>query len=120
VWSPLAVVIMVASLAVGVWCLVSAARGRFLNQGQYNVLLGLTVVVLVQIVIASVRLIAGDLPVELVTFIGYLITAALFLPAGLLVARMEPTRWGSVIAGGAAITVAVLMLRLLQVWTPLR
>jgi hypothetical protein len=116
----LAVVIMVASLAVGAWCLVSAARGRFLNQAQYSALLILTVVVLVQIVIAAVRLIAGERPVELVTFIGYLITAALFLPAGLSLARMEPTRWGSVIAGGAAITVAVLMLRLLQVWTPLR
>ena len=65
-------------------------------------------------------MIAGDLPVELVTFIGYLLTTVLFLPRALLLARLEPTRWGSVIAGGAALTVAVLTLRLVQVWTPLQ
>jgi cell shape-determining protein MreD len=120
VWNPLAVVIMLASLGVGAWCLVSAARGRFLNQAQYTALLALAAVALVQTLIGSIRLIAGDRPVELVTFIGYLITTALFLPAGLALARMEPTRWGSVIAGVAALTVAVLTLRLIQVWTPLR
>ena len=119
-WNPLAVVIMLASLGVGAWCLVSAARGRFLNQAQYVALLALTAVVLVQTVVATVRLIAGERPVELVTFIGYLITTTLFLPAGLSLARLEPTRWGSVIAGVAALTVAVLTLRMTQVWTPLR
>jgi hypothetical protein len=116
----LAVVIMVASVLVGAWCLVSAGRGRFLNQPQYSALLALAALVLVQTVIASIRLITGDLPVELATFIGYLLTTVLFLPAGLLLARLEPTRWGSVIAGGAALTVAVLTLRLVQVWTPLQ
>jgi hypothetical protein len=74
----------------------------------------------VQSLVAAARLIAGDHPVEFPTFLGYLLTTALFLPAGVSLARMEPTRWGSVIAGGAAITVAVLTLRSLQVWTPLR
>jgi hypothetical protein len=120
VWTPLAVVIMVASLGVGVWCLAWAVRGRFLNQPQYSALLVLAAVVLAQTVFATIRLIAGQRPVELVTFIGYLVTTVLFLPAGLSLARMEPTRWGSVIAGVAAVTVAVLNLRLLQVWTPLR
>ena len=71
-------------------------------------------------IVAAVRLIAGERPVEIETFVGYLLTTALFLPAGVSLARMEPTRWGSVISGGAAITVAVLTLRSLQVWTPLR
>ena len=58
-------------------------------------------VVLVQSVVAVVRLATGDHPVELPTFVGYLLTTVLFMPAGLSLARMEPTRWGSVIAGGA-------------------
>ena len=119
-FGPLAVAIMLASVLVGAWCLASAARNRFLNQAQYSSLLGLAALVLVQTAIATVRLIAGDHPVEFATFIGYLLTTALFLPAGLMVARLEPTRWGSVIAGGAALTVAVLTLRLIQVWTPLQ
>jgi hypothetical protein len=120
VWNPLAVVIMVASVVVGVWCLVSAARSRYLNQPQYTALLAIAALVGLQAVIAAVRLIAGDRPVELLTFIGYLLTTVLVMPAGIALTRAEPTRWGSVIAGGAALTVAALVLRLVQVWNPLQ
>lgn len=119
-WTPLAIAVMVGSLGLGAWCLTSGARGRYLNQTQYSGLLALSLLVLVQSIVATVRLLAGERPVELPTFVGYLLTTALFLPAGVSLARMEPTRWGSIIAGGAAITVAVLTLRSLQVWTPLR
>jgi hypothetical protein len=119
VWTPLAVVIVAACLGIGAWCLVSGLRGRFLNQPQYTALLVLAAIVLVQSLAATVMLIAGQRPVELATFVGYLFTTALFLPAGIALVRMEPTRWGSIIAGGSALTVAVLTLRCLQVWTPL-
>lgn len=115
-WSPLAYAIMAGSVVVGAWCLISGARGRYLNQTQYTGLLVLAGLVLVQSVIATVRLILGERPDEFITFVGYLLTTVLFLPAGIAVARMEPTRWGSVIAGVAALTVAVLTLRSLQVW----
>jgi hypothetical protein len=120
VWTPLAIVVMIGSVVVGAWCLGSGVRGRFLNQPQYTSLLVLSGVVVVQSLIAAVRLIAGQHPVQLATFIGYLLTTVLFLPAGISLARMEPTRWGSVISGAAALTVAVLTLRSVQVWTPLR
>jgi len=116
VWTPLAVAIMIGSVGLGAWCLASGVRGRYLNQTQYTGLLVLSGVVLVQSIVAVVRLVAGERPEELATFVGYLLTTLLFLPAGLSLARMEPTRWGSVIAGGAALTVAVLTLRSLQVW----
>src|SRR5687768_17514286 len=89
VWTPLAVAVMVASLGLGAWCLASGARGRYLNQSQYTGLLALSAVVLVQSLVAVVRLIAGDRPADLATFIGYLLTTALFLPAGVSLARME-------------------------------
>src|SRR5258705_12213488 len=63
---PLALAIMLASLVVGAWCLVAAARDRFLSQAQYTALLVLAALVVVQALIATVRLIAGDRPVELV------------------------------------------------------
>jgi hypothetical protein len=120
VWFPLALAVMLGSVGLGAWCLASGIRGRFLNQSQYTGLLVLSGVVLLQSLIAAARLIAGEHPVELPTFIGYLLTTVLFLPAGLSLARMEPTRWGSVISGGAALTVAILTLRLVQLWEPLR
>lgn len=119
-WTPLAYAVIAGSVGLGVWCLVSAARGRFLNQTQYSGLLVLSLVVLVQTIVATVRLFGGERPHELATFVGYLLTTVLLLPAGVSLARMEPTRWGSVIAGSASLIVAVLTLRLMQVWTPLR
>jgi hypothetical protein len=116
----LVIAIMVASLLVGGACLAAAARDRWLDRWH---LIGLAVVelgVLGQTVLAVVALIGGDHPVQLATFIGYLVVTTLFLPAAVGLSLLEPTRWGSVIAGAGSIVVAVLMLRLLQTWTPLR
>jgi cell shape-determining protein MreD len=120
VWFPLAFAVMVGSVALGASCLASGVRDRYLNQTQYTGLLVLSGIIVVQSLIAATRLLAGAHPVDYYTFIGYLLTTVLLLPAGISLARMEPTRWGSIIAGGAALTVAVLTLRSLQVWTPLR
>jgi hypothetical protein len=117
VWTPLAYAIIAGSVGLGVWCLASGARGRYLNQPQYSGLLLLSAVVLVQSIVAVVRLVGGERPSDLITFVGYLLTTALLMPAGVWVARMEPTRWGSVIAGAASLVVAVLTLRCLQVWS---
>jgi hypothetical protein len=112
--------IIVASLLVGAWCFVAAARDAFLDRPH---LIGLAVVaglVLVQTVVAVVRLAGGEKPEEFVTFLGYLATAVLTVPAGVSVAFMEKTRYGSIIAGASAVIVAVLALRLWQLWTPLQ
>ena len=119
-YAPLALAIMLASLVVGAWCFVPVTQDRFLGRSHLYLIIVLELAVVVQAVIATIRLIAGDHPVELVTFIGYLLTSVLFLPAALSLSFMERTRWGSVIAGSAALVVAVLTLRLQQVWTPLQ
>ena len=116
----LAVAIMVASLLVGGACLAAAARNRWLDQWHLIALGVVELGVLAQTVVAVIALIGGRRPVELATFIGYLIVTTLFLPAAVGLSILEPTRWGSVIAGSASIVVAILMLRLLQTWTPLR
>ena len=58
---------------------------------------------LVQTIIAVARLIGGDRPVELATFIGYLLTAVLFLPAAAVLSSDGADPVGSVIGGGAAL-----------------
>jgi hypothetical protein len=116
----LAVAIMVASLLVGVACLVQAGRDRWLALWQLGALAVVELAVLVQVVVAVVALAGGDHPVEFATFVGYLIVTALFLPAAVGLSMLEHTRYGAVIAGVGSIVVAVLVLRLLQTWTPLR
>src|SRR5262245_44306589 len=110
---------MFASLAVAAWCFVAVARDRFLDRSHLILLGALEVLILVMTVVVAVRLAGGEHPVELTTFVGYLLTTVLLVPAAVGLALMEPTKWGSVIAGSSALIVAVLTLRLLQVWTPL-
>lgn len=116
----LAYAIIAASLVVGAWCFVAVARDRWIDPSHLAGIAGLELAVLVQGVLALVRIAGGAHPVEFATFIGYLVTAVLLLPLATVLSFMERTRWGSVIAGAAALILAVLVLRLLQVWTPLR
>jgi hypothetical protein len=117
VYDGLAYAVIIASLLIGAWCLVAFARHRWLDPSHLAGLAALELALLVQAVIAVVRLVGGERPEQLVTFVGYLITSAIVLPAALVLSFMERTRWGSVIAGGATVVVAALTLRLQQVWT---
>ncbi|MEN3308774.1 MAG: hypothetical protein V7603_4976 [Micromonosporaceae bacterium] len=114
-WAGTAVV--VAALLVAGWCLIGAARRRGLAIGQ---LVGLALVELLVLVHAGYGisgLAGGHRPHEYATFVGYLIAFPLVLPLGAVLARLEPTRWGSVIAAVACLVDAVLVARLHQVWT---
>lgn len=110
---------IVGSLAVAVWAFLLCARNELPSRFLY---VGMTVVaalVAVQVGIATVRLIGGAGPSEtnrIVTFIGYMLTALLLPPAGAVLARLEPTRWGSGLIGAAMVIVPVLLLRMQQVW----
>lgn len=111
-----AVAVVVTSLAVAAWCLLTAARDRTLGTGQ---LVGVGVVELLALVLATfavVRLAGGERPTQLATFIGYLVASVLVLPAGAGLAALERTRWGAAIVGAAALVLPVLVLRLQQVW----
>jgi hypothetical protein len=113
------VIIIVSLLAAG-WCALAVARDRFIDLSHLVALVVVQVAVLVQAVLALVRMGGGARPVELATFVGYLATAVLVMPLAVMLSFMERTRWGSVIVAVAALVVAILTVRLQQVWTPLR
>jgi hypothetical protein len=118
VYEELSIVVMVASLLLGVWCFGSAARHRWLGAAQVLGLIAVELVLLAQAVAATVRIIGGERPEQFGTFVGYLVTSVIVLPLAAVLSFMERTRWGSVIAGVAGLVVAVLTLRLRQVWVP--
>jgi hypothetical protein len=66
--------------------------------------------------LAGVAMARGHRPAELATFLAYLITVVLLPIAGLLWARTEPTRWAGTVLGVAALAVAVMLWRLLDLW----
>ncbi len=112
---PLSVATIVVSLVLAAWFLLRSALNRAPSRSDLlaTVLLGALAVVLV--VVAVVGLFDGSRPVETSTFAGYLITMVSFAPTALVLARMEPTRWGTLILGVACLVMPVLVLRLQQI-----
>ncbi len=72
--------------------------------------------VLVHVAASVLRAAGAGSPAEPVPFAGYLATIALIVPAGIVLAQLEPTRWGSIIAAVACLVDPVLVVRLNQVW----
>ena len=112
---PLSVVVIVAALALGVWCLIRAGLNRAPNRFDLFATAALSLLVAALVVVGVFDLFGTSRPSETTTFIGYLITAAVFAPGAFLLARLEPTRWGNVILGVACLVIPVLVLRLQQI-----
>ncbi|MBB4760112.1 hypothetical protein ACFQFC_28625 [Amorphoplanes digitatis] len=112
---PLSTATIVAALLLGIWYLIRCARNRAPSNADLWAMLGLSALVAVLVVVAVVGLFVGEPPSDWTTFVGYLITTVAFAPAGFYLARLEPTRWGSLILGVACLVLPVLVLRLQQI-----
>ncbi|GAB2870261.1 hypothetical protein GCM10027176_84930 [Actinoallomurus bryophytorum] len=72
---------------------------------------------LVQVVWAVMRLAGGHRPVGgLAVFIGYLIGSLLILPVAAAWGLGERTRWGPAVLAAGFLVMAVLIVRMQQVW----
>jgi len=108
--------ILAAGLALALWTGVQAARRRPTSESQMVGAIVVEAALLVQVVIALIRVVGGHGLNEPVTFVAYWIGILLALPLGFYLAREERTRWGSLCLCFTAVVVAVMMLRLLQLW----
>ena len=114
--TPLVVAISVVAVALAALGGLSTALNRRIGSAHL-VAAGLLELLLVgQGVLAAVGLAGGHRPVELTTFLAYLVSVLLLPVAGLLWARSEPTRWAGTVLGVAALAVAVMVWRLLDLW----
>ncbi|ROT32303.1 hypothetical protein [Micromonospora sp. HM5-17] len=104
------------SLVLAVWSLVTTIRNRPPDRSH---LAGLAVVELALLALAVTALVAwvgGEQPAEAGTFAGYLVTLVCLPPLAGVLARMEPTRWGSVIVTVVCLVIPVVVVRLQQTW----
>lgn len=74
------------------------------------------VLLLVQTVVAMGRMLTGDQPDGLPTFVGYLLVAVLIPPVVTLFGWAESTRWGSGVIAVGCLVVPAMVVRLQQVW----
>ena len=107
----------VVGLALAAWAGYAAWRDQGPRRGH---LIGAVVLELFALALAATavaRLGDGHHHRDLATFIGYVIAFVVIPPAGILLARLEPTRWGSVIIAVVGVVEAILVVRLDQVFT---
>jgi hypothetical protein len=112
----LAVVVTIAAVLLAAVGVVSTAAGRRTGQLHLAAAALLEAVLLVQAVLAVVLLVGGHHPKETAAFLGYLVGIVLVPVAGVLWARSEPTRWAGTVLVVAAVVVAIMDWRLVQLW----
>ena len=112
----LAVVVIVASLVLAAWSLVTALLDRPTGRSHLVAAIGVEAAAVALAAVAIATMIGGERPREVATFAGYLFVSVALLPTGVVLARMEPTRWGSAILCAAGLVLPVLVVRLQQVW----
>jgi hypothetical protein len=106
----------VVALAVAAWAGLAVARDRPPTATQ---LIGLWVIELFAIALVATSIVnaaRGHHVPSMATYVGYLVAFLAVPVAGWALARLEPTRWGSVIVTAAAVVEAILVVRLEQVW----
>jgi hypothetical protein len=106
----------VVALAVAAWAGVAVARNRPPTPTQ---LIGLWVLELFAVALVATAVVnaaRGHHVPSLPTFVAYLVAFLAVPLAGWALARLEPTKWGSVIVTAAGVVEAILVVRLEQVW----
>ncbi|MGI8591835.1 MAG: hypothetical protein ACR2M5_12780 [Nakamurella sp.] len=111
----LAYALVAVGLLVGGWAGVVAYLDKPTDDPLMVAAIVLEVGLLAQTGIAVSRLVGAHVA-EPVTFVAYAVGVLLPLPLGFYLARIERTRWGSMTLGFTAVVVAVMTLRLLQIW----
>ncbi|MEW2517521.1 hypothetical protein [Actinacidiphila alni] len=111
------ITVSVTALLLAAWCGVAALRDQPTNDWHFIAMGVVTVAALVQLVISVVQLAHGDRPQHgMAVFLPYLVGAALVIPAAAFMSLAERTRWGSAIVAAGGLILAVLELRLNEIW----
>ncbi|MCL3860719.1 hypothetical protein [Actinotalea sp. K2] len=116
VWTPLALTVVAAALAVGTWAAWRAARDQPVILRQLIAAGVVEALLVVQLLVGIGLALAGTTAPDGPTFWGYLVTTLFILPVAAAWAFAERSRWSSVVLLVAALTVAFLQYRILQVW----
>ncbi|TFD46482.1 hypothetical protein E3T54_15975 [Cryobacterium sp. Sr8] len=112
-WLQLAVAVLGGALCVGLG--LAGRKPTDLTMGATALV---EVLLLAQLVVAVVAPLTGNTASgSLLEFYVYLISAILLPLAAGLWALIERSRWSTVILGVACLSVAVMLYRMLQIWT---
>jgi len=115
--TPLTVALAVAALALAAWCGWAAWRDQPTKDWHFAGMAVVTLLGLAQLVVGVVELARGRQPADgAVIFVAYLLGVLVCLPVVGLISLSERTRWGSLSVVAGALVLAVLQVRLYDIW----
>ncbi|KQC38875.1 hypothetical protein UK82_08420 [Frankia sp. ACN1ag] len=100
----------------GVACLLQTWRDRAVGVGLLAAAGVVEAVLLAQVIAAIVVVARGSHADQPVNFVLYLIASVVALPVGVWWSLGDRSRWGSGVLGIACLAVAIIVVRLGQVW----
>lgn len=121
-WTPLTYALYALTLLSAAWVLFDLITGRsfLLKYARVRHLLrlhiGTEVALIVQLVIGIVATIVGDRQLHGATFIAYLVGLVIVLPAAVWWAYGDPGRGGLAVLLVANLAIAIMVVRLTQLW----
>lgn len=113
----LTAVTAVAALLLAAWCGWAAYRDQPTKDWHFIGMAVVSLLAAVQLVVGLVRLARGGEPEQgTVIFVAYLLGAVACVPAAGFMSLAERTRWGSVTVAAGGVVLAVLEVRLYDIW----
>ncbi|GAA2566634.1 hypothetical protein [Pseudonocardia hydrocarbonoxydans] len=112
----LVLVVVAALAALAVFGLVTTVINRPPDRWTRLAVAGVVGLLVVQAVIAAVRVFSGVALPETSTFLIYLVVSVCVLPIATQFATAEPTRWGGAVIAAGAVGTAVAVVRLQGLW----
>ncbi|MFH8491426.1 hypothetical protein [Streptomyces longisporoflavus] len=107
----------VAALVLAAWCGFAAYRDQPTKDWHFIGMAVVTFLAAVQLIVGIVRLVRGDKPEQGTTiFVSYLVGSFACIPAAGFMSLAERTRWGSVTVAAGGVVLAVLQVRLYDIW----
>ncbi|MCL2551990.1 MAG: hypothetical protein FWE15_28830 [Actinomycetia bacterium] len=111
------ITVSVTALLLAAWCGLAAYRDSPTKDWHFIGMAVVTLAALVQLVVSLVQLARGERPDHgMAVFLAYLIGAACTIPAAAFMSLAERTRWGSAVVAAGGVILAVLELRLHEIW----
>lgn len=112
----LTTIIQLASVAMAAWGLISTFRDQPMVVPHVVGMAVLWLLLIAQAVVSVVLMVGGERPIELATFVSYLVAIVLVPPGVVLWGLMERSRWGPAVIAFACLVIPVMLVRLEQIW----
>ena len=106
------------AVAAGLVLIFLGLIGKSPSGFSLGLAIGVEAGLLVQLILSIVLVSLGQYAViDTWVFFGYLIVALMVPIAGAVWALVERNRWSTVVLGAAVLTIAVMLVRMQQIWT---